>query len=266
MPDSLNRLDFTQMAMLASAATGTVCAWLGMFVVLRRVVFVGAALAQLASAGVALALVLGWPVAVGAGLLSLLGVGLFSSQLPRRRLPEEAWIGVAFAAAGAAGVLFMNFVPHGEGEQAVLFGNILGTTPGDLLRMAGVFGTVGLAHWLLAKEFRLVAFDPEMARVLGYRVELWNFWFFLTLGAAIAVAVHAAGVLLVFSYLVFPPLVGLLLARRFRHAALVAMASAVIASVAGVWASVRWDLPTGATIVAACFLLCLGALAWRRSG
>ncbi len=256
--------DFTSLALASGTLVGLLCSYLGMYVVLRRIVFVGASLAQIASAGVALSTFLGWAPAAGAALAILLGVGVFSHEPAHRRVPSESVVGAAYAAAGAAGVLLLAFAPHGEADMLdLLFGNILGVTPQEIGVLAGAFALVALVHVAFAKEFMLVSFDPEMAQTLGYRVPAWNFLFFLTLGASIAVAIHAAGVLLVFAMLVFPPMIGLLASRRWMWACL-ASTSAALASVGlGVWASLRWDLPTGATIVAVAFLLYLLASAVR---
>ncbi len=247
--------DFTTMALASGALVGLVCSYLGMFVVLRRIVFVGASLAQAASAGVALSALAHWPPALGAGLAILLGVGVFAHEPAHRRLPGEAIVGAAWAAAGAAAVLLLAFAPHGETHMLdLLFGNILGVTPGDIAFLAGAFAVVAAIHVAFAKEILLVAFDPEMARTLGYRVGAWNFLFFLTLGGAIAVAIRAAGVLLVFAMLVFPPMIGLVASRRWAAACLVSALSALASVGLGVWASLRWDLPTGSAIVAVAFL------------
>jgi len=247
--------DFTSLALASGTLVGLLCSYLGMFVVLRRIVFVGASLAQVASAGVALSTFMAWPPAAGAALAILLGVGVFSHEPTHRRVPSESVVGAAYAAAGAAGVLLLAFAPHGEADMLdLLFGNILGVTPREIAFLAAAFGLVALVHGVFAKEFMLVSFDPEMAQTLGYRVAAWNGLFFLTLGASIAVAIHAAGVLLVFSMLVFPPLIGLVASRRWRWACLVSSASALVSVGLGVWASLRWDLPTGAAIVAVAFL------------
>lgn len=248
---------FVSTAVVASLLVGLVMAYLGLFVVLRRMVFVGASLAQLGSAGVALSMLVGWPIQVGAGLLTLGGVLYFATG-ERRSIPADASVGVSYAAAGAAGVLLMSFVPHGEADMmSLLFGNILGVAPEEVVVMAAVFAGVLLVHGLLAREFVLTSFDPVTARTLGYRVGLWNLALFLSLGAAITVGIRFAGVLLVFSFLVFPPLIGLLLGRRWWSSALLSVGSACLASGAGVWASVTWDLPTSAAIVAVSFGLYL---------
>lgn len=258
-------MSFAQIALIASMMVGLPLSYLGLYVVLRRVTFVGAALGQLASAGVAMGVLMEMPVLEGASLLALAGVAFFSLDLPRRRVPEEAWVAVVYAASGAAAVLLLNFAPGGEGDMMdLLFGNILGFDEADITWMATVLGAVMLFHLLFLKQFLLVAFDPETARVMGYRVGWWNFFFFFTLGVAITTAIRVAGVMLVFSYLVFPALIALLTCRRWTTSAIVAVISGAISSGVGVWASLRWDLPTGSTIVAVNFALFLVALVvWK---
>jgi ABC-type Mn2+/Zn2+ transport system permease subunit len=258
-------MSFSTIALVASLMVGLPLSYLGLFVVLRRVTFVGAALGQLASAGVALGVLMEMPVMLGASLLTLLGVTIFSLDLPRRRVPEESWVAVAYIASGAAGVLLLNFAPGGEADMmSLLFGNILAFDPADIRWMLWVFGGVLLMHVLFLKEFLLVSFDPESARVMGYRVGLWNFLFFLSLGVAIAVAIRVAGVMLAFSYLVLPPMIGLLLCRQWRTSAAMSVFSGALASGIGVWASLKWDLPTGSAVVACNFaLLMLALLIWK---
>lgn len=253
------------------------CSVLGVYIVLRRIVFVGAALAQLSSAGVALAIFLG---ALGLGgplrhelLLSLLaalaGVVFFALHGERYRVPPDAGLGVAYVAAGAAGVLLIARAAGADVHDLFLEGNILGISRGENLLLLGVVGTVIATHALLAKEFVFISFDPEMARTLGYRVRLWTLVLYLTFGVVIAVAIRSAGVLLVFDFLVLPAVTGLLLGRSLRGVFAWAIASGAAAALIGFAASVPFDLPTGPAMIAASTLLLacawLAALPLRRN-
>lgn len=254
-------MSFTAVAMLASLLVSLPLSYLGLFVVLRRVTFVGVALGQLASAGMALGAFMGWPLMEGAGLVTLLGVIGFSVDLPRRKVPEEAWIAVAYVVAGAAGVLLLNFAPGGEADMmSLLFGNILGFDPADLGWMSGVLSLILLLHILCFKEFLLVSFDPEVAKVMGYSVRRWTLLFYFSLGVAIAVALRVAGVMLAFSCLVLPPMIALLLSRSWAMSVGVSFGVGVLSSIIGVGVSVHGDLPTGSTIIVVHFLFLLLAL------
>lgn len=253
-------------ALYGALVIAVACSVLGVYVVLRRIVFVGAAIAQLSSAGIALALFLGGAgIASGltghptafALLFALAGAmffGLGGGQ--RAGVPPDATIGVAYAVAAAAGILLLAKAKGGEAHDILLQGNILGITRADTLVLLAVTVPVLLAHILFYKEFLFVSFDRETARTLGYRVTFWNLFLYFTLGLVIAFAMQFAGVMLVFNFLVLPAVTGMLLARSMATIFTVAVLSAVVAAVVGFSLSVPFDLPSGPAIIA-----CSGALA-----
>ena len=235
------------------------CGVLGVWVVLRRIVFVGAALAQLSSAGIALALVLlGLGVISGplaqpllfALVLALLGAVAFGLGTRRALVPPDATIGVTYAVAGAFGVLLISKAVAGEAHDLFLHGNVLGMTRRDSLEQLVVSVPVLLVHAGFYKEFLFVSFDPETARAMGYRVTRWNLLLYFTLGLVIAFAIQTAGVLVVFNFLVLPAVTGLLLSRSMAGMFGWAVVSSVLAVVVGFVASVPFDLPTGSAIIA----------------
>jgi zinc transport system permease protein len=260
-------------ALYGALVIGLACSVIGVYVVLRRIVFVGAALAQISSAGIALALWLsgrGWggelthhPVAF-ALVFALVGALFFSiGHTPRAGVPPDATIGVTYAVAAAAGILLVAKASAGEAHDIFLQGNILGITRTDTFVLLGVAVPVLLVHAVFYKEFLFVSFDRETARTLGYNVGLWNLVLYFTLGLVIAFAMQFAGVMLVFNFLVLPAVTGLLLARSMGGIFTVAIAAAVVAAVVGFTISVPFDLPSGPAIIASSGVLAL--LAWLGS-
>ncbi len=228
---------------------------------LRRIVFVGAALAQVSSAGVGLAMCMGWNPSLISLAMTLGGVAAFSVKTKDRGTTQESVIGVGYAVASALAVLFVAKSAQGEGHMLdVLSGNILTVTPAQVWWMAGTAVVAIALMALLGKQFLFSMFDPETAQAAGVRVGLWDLAFFLMLGVIISLAIRLAGTLLVFAFLVLPAVTGLLLSKRLDRVRAVAMASACIATVAGLYASVKMDLPSGPAIVACSFALL--ALAW----
>lgn len=269
MLNFIDSLDFTVLALIAASLVALMTSYLGVLVVLRRIAFVGATLAQLATAGIALSGLLEIPCNLGAVIMMLLGVGFFAQQENNRyRLPSEGLIGAAYVAAGAMAVLFMALAPHTDSDMlALLFGNILAVSARDIVMMSAVAILIAIINILFYRQFLLTAFDPMMAQAIGYRIKLWNWLFYITLGLGIAVAIHTAGVLLVFSMLVLPPLTGLTLSRRWHWAWILSTAASLAAVAGGVWLSVQKDLPTAASIIAvscvifAIALICKGIAA-----
>ena len=256
-------------ALYGALVIALACSVLGVYVVLRRIVFVGAALAQLSSAGIALALWLGG-IGVAASLgahpialslvATLTGVVFFAQGSARAKLPQDATIGVTYAVAAAAGILLIAKAKTGEAHDIFLQGNILGITRADTFVLLGVSVPVLLAHALFYKEFLFVSFDRETARTLGYNVRFWNLLLYLTLGLVIAFAMQFAGVILVFNFLVLPAVTGLLVARGMAGTFAVAIGAALVAAIVGFSLSVPFDLPSGPAIIAVSGILTL--LAW----
>ena len=253
--------EFMRLALLAGLVTGGVCAYFGVHVVLRRIVFVGAALAQVSSAGVGLALLVNVNPSLMSLVMTLGGVAAFSAQARDRRTAQENFIGVAYAVASALAVLFVAKSAQGEAHLLdVLSGNILTVAPAQLVWAAAVCLAAVVLHLAFHKQFVFTAFDAETAQTMGVRVGAWDLFFFVLLGTVVALAIRLAGTLLVFAFLVLPALTGLAMSRHLRWIYVWAVGSACVATVAGLWASFRMDLPSGPAIVACSFVIFV--LAW----
>lgn len=241
---------FIRYAAFASVLAGGVSAYLGVYVLLRRVVFVGIALAQIATLGVAVGHLLGLHQAEAAFGMSLVGVTFFALQRGRGRIPRESAIGVAYAAASAFTILCVSKSPLGEMDVlSLIFGNVLGVTETQLYILAALaLGMLSL-HVLFYKELLFTAFDPEMAETMGYRTQAWEILFYFVLGVAFSLSVSVAGVLVIFSYLVIPATAALVLDVSMNATFLVAVVIAMVAGASGVFLSYQWDLPTGPSIV-----------------
>jgi ABC-type Mn2+/Zn2+ transport system permease subunit len=261
-------------ALYGALVIALACSVLGVYVVLRRIVFVGAAIAQLSSAGIALALFFaGTGIAAGiAGhptawslAFALAGAMFFALGGGQRAgVPPDATIGVTYAVAAAAGILLISKATTGEAHDIFLSGNILGITRADTLVLLAVTIPVLVAHALFYKEFLFVSFDRETARTLGYRVTFWNVFLYFTLGLVIAFAMQFAGVMLVFDFLVLPAVTGLLLARSMAGIFTISVISALVAAILGFSLSVPFDLPSGPAIIAVSGVIAL--LAWGARG
>ena len=261
-------------ALYGALVIALACSVLGVYVVLRRIVFVGAAIAQLSSAGIALALFFaGTGIAAGiAGhptawslAFALAGAMFFALGGGQRAgVPPDATIGVTYAVAAAAGILLISKAATGEAHDIFLSGNILGITRADTLVLLAVTIPVLVAHALFYKEFLFVSFDRETARTLCYRVTFWNLFLYFTLGLVIAFAMQFAGVMLVFNFLVLPAVTGLLLARSMAGIFAISVVSALVAAVVGFSLSVPFDLPSGPAIIAVSGAIALLAWGVRR--
>jgi zinc/manganese transport system permease protein len=233
-------------------------AYLGLHVVVREVVFVDIALAQIAALGATGAFLVGFEldtwISYQFGLAATLvgAVVLAMSRTRERWVSQEAVIGVVYAVSAAAAILLLARAPHGaEHLRAMLVGNILTVSGADVLKTGLVYAAVGALHWRWRHAFLLISTDPGEAFRRGLAVRWWDLLFYATFGLVVTSSVRIAGVLLVFSYLIVPALAATMLGGSIGRRLLVGWSFGGLVSVLGVTASAALDLPTGATVVCA---------------
>jgi ABC-type Mn2+/Zn2+ transport system permease subunit len=192
---------------------------------------------------------------------TLVGVALLSVRPSRVALPSEGAIGIGYALASTLAILLVARAPGGEADSLLLlYGNILAVPPYHILLLAITCPVLLAVHALFQKEFMMVSYSPITAQAAGVAVRRWSLLLYLTLGIGISSGIHVAGSLLTFSYLVLPPLSAIMIATRAWQVAPYSALFALVGSVAGLYGSVLWDLPTGPTIVAA--LVAEAGIAW----
>ncbi|HSV74690.1 MAG TPA: metal ABC transporter permease [Chthonomonadales bacterium] len=270
-PEVLEGLRLNQIGLTAGALIAVVCSTIGLYVVLKRIVFVGVSLAQMSGAGVSLAFLLipvfplagNHPLAVSL-VVTLVGVLLYAQHGGSRRVPRDSAIGIGYLVAAALMLIFIVQSPKGlEEARDLLDGNIVALLDRDLVSVAVLSGVVLAVHVAFHRQFLFTSFDPEMAATQGFRVRAWELLLYLTLGLTIAASIQYAGLLAVFAYMVMPPVTGLCVASRMRAVLAVAVLTAVFSTVAGFALALKLDLPTSPPTIAVMALV-LG-VAWLTS-
>ncbi|HOW27150.1 MAG TPA: metal ABC transporter permease [Elusimicrobiota bacterium] len=231
-------------------------AYLGIHVVEREVIFVDLALAQIAALGSVVAFLFGVPLhTTGAYVFSLgftfVGAAVFSlTRFRERDVPHEAIIGIVYVVAAATTVLALERAPSEAGHiKDMLVGNILFVSWEDILKMLFLYSVIGVIHVMFRKRFILISTQPDEAVRAGLSVRGWDFLFYMTFGFVVTSSVEIAGVLLVFSFLIIPAVCAMLFSKRFGTRLVLGWLLGSLGSVAGVYMSAVWDLPTGAAVV-----------------
>ena len=248
-----------QSPLAASAMAGALLGFLGVYVVLRRTVFVSAALTQVSTVGLVVGLFLEERLHVeaehahhqlGMAMGFAVAGALLLGALRPRRLPAEATVGAAWVAASAAVVLGVSKLVHASHDLGgMVFGNAVAVPDDELWMIGGVALLCGALHLAFAKEIAFASFDPETATALGMRVRLWDAVLSLSVGLAIPASARALGALPVFALLTLPASAALLLGLRFRAVFGVATLLGVLAAAGGYLVSWFAETPTGATMV-----------------
>lgn len=237
--------------------------YLGLHVVKREVIFVDLALAQVATLGTCVALLMGYHfddrITFWISLaVTFLGAAFFSwtRNTNKSAVPQEAIIGITFVVAAAAVILLLSRVAGGKEElEHLLTGDILNVTKGDIAQRLLVFAALGAFYAAFHKRFVLISSDPERAIAEGVNVRLWDFLFYASFAVVVVSFVRLGGVLLTFSYLIVPAVCGTILATEWMRRLAIGWGIAAASSLIGLWASYKMDLPTGAAIVVASGLL-----------
>jgi ABC-type Mn2+/Zn2+ transport system permease subunit len=238
--------DFMRTAALGGAAAALALGVLGVYVVLRRVVFVGLALANVATLGAAIAVTLAWSyevTIVAAATLAAVALALLATP---RRVPAESLVGWGYAASAGATVLILaRSAPDTMQVMGLVFGTVLAVRPGEAWTLGGLALLVIAVHLVLGKRLTLVVFDPDTARAAGVRTTGWTVFLYLLVGVATAAGLRATGTLLAFSLLTLPAMAALLVTRSLLATFALSAAIAVTALLVGLTLSFQWDLPTG---------------------
>ncbi len=259
--------------LLAAAILTGIHAYLGFHVLSRKVIFVDLSLAQIAALGASAAFLLGYelhsvPSYFSSLTATFIGAAIFAATRTRtERIPQEAVIGIVYAVSSALAILILSRAPEGDEHiRHMLVGNILLVTTPELVTMSLLYGAVGLFHWIFRRTLIMISTEPDKAFASGLRVRFWDLLFYLSFGLVVTSSVEIAGVLLVFSFLIVPSVVGVLFSDRLGMRLWIGWGSGLLASFAGVAASYFFDLPTGPSIVCAFGLLFFlaGLLRWKR--
>jgi zinc/manganese transport system permease protein len=232
--------------------------YLGIHVIARRVIFVDLALAQIAALGATFALTLGYDPATDSLRISLFSlsftfvgaVAFAIARMRRERVPQEAFIGIIYAAASAAAILILSKSPTGGEElKHMLVGDVLLVTGQEIWNMTLLYGAIGLFHLIFRRKFLAISIAPGDAIGAHINVRLWDILFYMSFGVVITKSVAIVGVLLVFSYLVVPAVLAQMWAETIRGRLLLGWLAAILASTLGIAWSFYADYPTGPAIV-----------------
>jgi zinc transport system permease protein len=242
--------DFLLRALAAGIGVAVVAAPLGCFVVWRRMAYFGATLAHSALLGVALGLVLDFDVTLGV-VVSSVAVTLIVVLFQRQRLiGSDTLLGILAHSGLAVGLVALSFL-HGVRVDlmAYLFGDVLAVSALEIAWIYGGGALVLATLVLIWRPLLALTIHEELARAEGVPALRVQIAFMLTLAVAVAIAMKVVGVLLIISLLIIPAAAVRGLSRTPEQMAILAVAVGALSVVGGLFASLRWDTPSGPSIV-----------------
>jgi zinc transport system permease protein len=242
--------EFMRNALVAALLASIACGIIGVYVVVKRIVFISGGIAHAAFGGIGLGYFLGVEPILGVipfSIASALGMGVVSR---RTKIPEDSAIGILWAIGMALGIMFIGFTPgYAPDLFGYLFGSILTVPTLDLMLMlclnAAIIGMV-LA---LYREFQAIAFDEEYATAMGLPTERLYLLLLCLIALTVVLLIRIVGVILVIALLTIPAALSKRFTHRLSTMMLLSILLCAIFTTGGLWFSYLFDLPSGATIV-----------------
>ena len=256
---------FMQRALVAGLIVGTLCAVVSVFVVLKKLSFIGAGISHSAFGGMALGALFGVNLTFSA-MAFCVGVALLIGWLSRRGgVSEDVGIGVVFSSSMAMGVVALGF----SGDYTVdlfsyLFGSILAVSNSDVALAGGTLAVALVVVVALFKELLAYCFDEEWAMVRGINTRLIQDILMVLLAVTVVVSIKLLGIILVSALLVIPGAVGRVLSENYRGQMALSLAVAQVSTVAGLYISYRFDVASGASVALVAAFCFFAAVAWPR--
>ena len=265
--------EFFQRAVLAATMVGALTGLVGVFVVLRRMSYIGHGMSHSIFGGAVVGFVAGVNFYIAAGVWGFLSAVLINQTTRRRQIGADAAIGIITTASFALGVALISRASHvTRNFDAALFGNLLAVDTQDLWVIAGVLLLTVVAVFFLYKQLLFLTFDAEVAPIYGVRSGWIDSLFALILAATIISSIRIMGVTLIAASLVIPPVIARLITDRFAYMLALSSALGAVIGFFGMFVSFEFDVASGASIVllsAALFALTLlvtSVRQWIRTG
>lgn len=252
----------TATVVMASAVCGLLSCWL----VLVGWSLMGDAVSHSVLPGVVLAYAVGAPFAVGATVFGVLCVALIGlvRDHGRRRVKEDAAIGVVFTSLFALGLVLVSVTPSQVDLGHIVFGNVLGISPAGLAQVVAIGVLVAAVLVLKRRDLTLYTFDPTHAHAIGLSPRRLGALLLGLLALTAVVALQAVGVILVVALLIIPGATAALLSERLGRRLLLAPALAVACSLIGIYTSYYTDTsPAGMVVLAQSAVLTLTLVTTR---
>jgi ABC-type Mn2+/Zn2+ transport system permease subunit len=242
--------EFFRNGFIAAVLVGALCGFIGVYVVLRRMSYIGHGLSHAIFGGAVLSYVVNINFFLGAGLWALLAAYLIHRISHRRWVGADAAIGVVTTSSFALGVAIVStYRSFTRNIEAALFGNILGITPKDLWIVATISLAVFVALIRMRRQLLFLTFDPEVASAYGIATTRTDLVFVLLLAITVLASTQILGVTLVAAAMVIPPVIGRYLTKRFQTLLIVSPLIGVLCSAVGMYLSFYLDISSAATIV-----------------
>lgn len=242
---------FMQRSLIVAVVVGIICAVVGSYLMVQRLALLGDAISHSVLPGLAIAYLMGANIFVGAFIAGIISTIFINLIRTRSNIKEDTAMGIVFSAFFALGITLITTIQKDTKIDLnhFLFGNILGVTATDVRDTLIIALIVISVVVLLYKELLFYTFDKLGAQAVGLPVNLLDLGLMMLIGLTIVASLKAVGVILVLSLLITPAATAYLLVNRLHQVMILGVGVAVASSIAGMYLSYFYNLPSGPAIV-----------------
>ncbi|WMY96224.1 MAG: metal ABC transporter permease [Arsenophonus sp.] len=240
---------FMQKAIISALITGSVCAILSCFLILKGWSLMGDAISHAVLPGIVLAFLIGIPLAFGAflsGFFCSYATGYLKNN---SRIKEDTIMGIVFSGMFALGLVMFTRIDTDQHLTHILFGNILGINEIEFQQILWISGLSAVIILLKRKDFLIYCFDPTQAKIVGLSVEVLHYCFLSLLSLMIVASLQAVGIIVVIAMLISPGIIAFTLCKNFNKMIIIAIIVSITSSFLGIIISFYIDGATGPCIV-----------------
>jgi len=242
--------EFFLRGMIATTLIGGLCGLIGVYIVLRKMAYVGHGLSHAVFGGAVVSYVISINFFIGATVWGFLSALLIILTSRKRQIGTDAAIGIVTTASFALGIAIISrYKSFTRDFEAALIGNMLGVSQGDLIAIVIVTFITGLTLFLGYKLFLFSTFDQEVARFYGVPTAWVDAVFSLILAATIVVSMQVVGVTLIAAAIVIPPVIARLMTDSFKVMILLSTMVGIFCGFSGIYVSWYLDVSSGASVV-----------------
>lgn len=257
--------NFMQNALIAGVLASLASGIVGSYVVVKRITFISGGIAHAVLGGMGLAYYLGADPLRGAVAATVLSAVLLGLVNLKAKQHEDTIIGALWAVGMAVGIIFMSLTPgYNVDLMSFLFGNILMVTDTVLQALIVLDSAILLIVVVFYRQFMLVVFDEEQARLRGLSVELLYILLLCLIALTVVILMKIVGLILVIALLTLPAAVAGLFTARLSRMMILASLLSLVFTAAGLIISYNLNLPSGAVIVVTAGLGYLAALGLKQ--
>jgi zinc transport system permease protein len=241
---------FMRNALIAALLASIACGIIGVYVVVKRIVFISGGIAHAAFGGIGLSYFLGVDPILGVvpfSIASALSMGVVGR---RTKIPEDTSIGILWAIGMALGILFIGFTPgYAPDLFGYLFGSILTVPTSNIITMLILNAAIIVIVIALYREFQAISFDEEYAKAMGLHTERLYLLLLCLIALTVVLLIRVVGVILVIALLTIPAALSKQFTHRVSSMMLLSIGLCALFTIGGLWLSYLFDLPPGATII-----------------